>query len=73
MLTEAPAEMRSRLDGHRSRSASAPAHSANPAAGAISDGIGPRGAVIVMAAAGLVLTGLMLMALKKRPPVLPSV
>ncbi len=42
------------------------------AAGAISDQIGPRGAVIVLAAAGLVLTAWLSWALGRRNPVPPA-
>lgn len=67
MLTEAPPEMRSRLMGIVTVCIGT-----GPlgilAAGAISDQIGPRGAVIVMAVAGLVLTAAMAWALRARPP-----
>lgn len=66
MLTEAPPEMRSRLMGIVTVCIGT-----GPlgilAAGAISDQIGPRGAVIVMAAAGLVLTAALAWALRARP------
>ncbi len=40
------------------------------AAGGLSDGLGARGAVLVMAVAGLVLTGAMVLALRRKhaPP-----
>jgi hypothetical protein len=41
------------------------------AAGAISDAIGPRGAVIAMAVTGLALTALMVAAVRRRPPTPP--
>ena len=43
------------------------------AAGAISDALGPRSAVIIMAVMGLLLTGGMMAALRKRPPAPPPV
>ncbi len=72
MLTEAPPEMRSRLMGIVTVCIGT-----GPlgilAAGAISDQIGPRGAVIVMAVTGLVLTAAMAWALRARPPAAPGV
>ena len=66
MLTEAPPEMRSRLMGIVTVCIGT-----GPlgilAAGAISDQIGPRGAVIVMAALGLLLTAALAWALRARP------
>lgn len=71
MLTEAPPEMRSRLMGIVTVCIGT-----GPlgilAAGAISDQIGPRGAVIVMAVAGLLLTAALAWALRARPPAAPS-
>ncbi|MGQ0581475.1 MAG: MFS transporter [Reyranella sp.] len=67
MLTEAPPEMRSRLMGIVTVCIGT-----GPlgilAAGAISDQIGPRGAVIVMAVTGLVLTAALAWTLRARPP-----
>ena len=67
MLTEAPPEMRSRLMGIVTVCIGT-----GPlgilAAGAISDQIGPRGAVIVMAVVGLLLTAALAWALRQRPP-----
>ena len=71
MLTEAPPEMRSRLMGIVTVCIGT-----GPlgilAAGAISDQIGPRGAVIVMAVVGLLLTAALAWALRARPPAAPS-
>ncbi len=71
MLTEAPPEMRSRLMGIVTVCIGT-----GPlgilAAGAISDQIGPRGAVIVMAVLGLLLTGALAWALRQRPPATPA-
>ena len=67
MLTEAPPEMRSRLMGIVTVCIGT-----GPlgilAAGAIAGEIGPRGAVIVMAVIGLVLTAWLAWALRARPP-----
>lgn len=67
MLTEAPPEMRSRLMGIVTVCIGT-----GPlgilAAGALSDQIGPRGAVIAMAAAGLVLTAALAAWLARRRP-----
>lgn len=68
MLTEAPPEMRSRLMGVVTVCIGT-GPLGQLAAGALSDGLGTRGAVIAMAAVGLVLTGAMVLALGKRPPV----
>jgi MFS family permease len=65
MLTEAPAEVRSRLMGVVTVCIGA-GPLGQLAAGAISDSIGPRGAVIVMAVAGLVLTAWLAWALRQR-------
>jgi len=71
MLTEAPPEMRSRLMGIVTVCIGT-----GPlgilAAGAISDQIGPRGAVIVMAVLGLLLTAALAWALRQRPPATPA-
>jgi MFS family permease len=71
MLTEAPPEMRSRLMGIVTVCIGT-----GPlgilAAGAISDQIGPRGAVIVMAVVGLLLTAALAWALRARPPAAPG-
>jgi MFS family permease len=71
MLTEAPPEMRSRLMGIVTVCIGT-----GPlgilAAGAISDQIGLRGAVIVMAVLGLLLTGALAWALRQRPPATPA-
>ncbi|MDP1836930.1 MAG: MFS transporter [Reyranella sp.] len=75
MLTEAPPEMRSRLMGIVTVCIGT-----GPlgilAAGAISDQIGPpygpRGAVIVMAVVGLLLTAVLAWALRARPPATPG-
>ena len=66
MLTEAPAEVRSRLMGVVTVCIGT-GPLGQLAAGAISDSIGPRGAVIVMAVAGLVLTAWLAWALRQRP------
>lgn len=66
MLTEAPPEMRSRLMGVVTVCIGT-GPLGQLAAGALSDGLGTRGAVIAMAAVGLVLTAAMMLALKKRP------
>ena len=71
MLTEAPPEMRSRLMGVVTVCIGT-GPLGQLAAGALSDGLGTRGAVIAMAAAGLMLTGAMLVALRRRPPVPPA-
>ena len=71
MLTEAPPEMRSRLMGVVTVCIGT-GPLGQLAAGALSDGLGTRGAVIAMAAAGLVLTGAMVVALRRRPPVPPA-
>ncbi len=70
MLTEAPPEMRSRLMGVVTVCIGT-GPLGQLAAGALSDGLGTRGAIVVMAAVGLVLTGAMVLALKKRPPAPP--
>lgn len=70
MLTEAPHEVRSRLMGVVTVCIGT-GPLGQLAAGAISDQIGPRGAVIVMAVIGLVLTAAMVWALKQpagKPP-----
>ena len=71
MLTEAPPEMRSRLMGVVTVCIGT-GPLGQLAAGALSDELGSRGAVIAMAAVGLVLTGAMLLALRKRPPGPPA-
>jgi MFS family permease len=71
MLTEAPPEMRSRLMGVVTVCIGT-GPLGQLAAGALSDGLGTRGAVIAMAAVGLVLTGAMVVALRRRPPVPPA-
>lgn len=72
MLTEAPPEMRSRLMGLVTVGIGA-----GPlgilAAGLLAAPLGPRGAVLVMALAGLVLTGWLAWALRQRPPSAPPV
>lgn len=70
MLTEAPPEMRSRLMGVVTVCIGT-GPLGQLAAGALSDGLGTRGAIVVMAAVGLVLTGAMVLALRRRPPVPP--
>ncbi len=70
MLTEAPPEMRSRLMGVVTMCIGT-APLGQLAAGAISDAIGPRGAVIAMAVTGLALTALMVAAVRRRPPTPP--
>jgi MFS family permease len=71
MLTEAPAEMRSRLMGIVTVCIGT-----GPLGiiviGLVSDQIGPRGAVLVMALAGLVLTAALTLALKPRAPKPPT-
>jgi MFS family permease len=67
MLTEAPPEMRSRLMGVVTVCIGT-GPLGQLAAGALSDELGTRGAVIAMAAVGLVLTGAMVMVLSKRRP-----
>lgn len=71
MLTEAPPEMRSRLMGVVTVCIGT-GPLGQLAAGALSGPFGARGAVIAMAAVGLALTGAMVWALKKRPPVPPT-
>lgn len=71
MLTEAPAEMRSRLMGIVTVCIGT-APLGQLAAGAISDQVGPRGAIVAMAMAGLVLTGLLSFLLRQRPPKAPA-
>jgi len=72
MLTEAPPEMRSRLMGVVTVCiGTGPV--GQLAAGALSDRMGPRGAVIAMAAVGLVLTAAMAWALQRRTPRPPLV
>ena len=66
MLTEAPTEMRSRLMGVVTVCIGT-GPLGQLAAGALSDELGARGAVVVMAVAGLVLTGAMVLALRRRP------
>jgi MFS family permease len=66
MLTEAPPEMRSRLMGVVTVCIGT-GPLGQLAAGGLSDGLGPRGAVIAMAAVGLVLTGAMVLALRRKP------
>ncbi|MDP1748329.1 MAG: MFS transporter [Reyranella sp.] len=72
MLTEAPPEMRSRLMGLVTVGIGT-----GPlgilAAGLLAAPLGPRGAVLVMAAVGLVLTAGLSWALRQRPPTPPSV
>jgi MFS family permease len=71
MLTEAPPEVRSRLMGIVTVCIGT-GPLGQLAAGAISDEIGPRGAVIVLAAAGLLLTAWLAWILKRptqQPPV----
>jgi MFS family permease len=71
MLTEAPPEMRSRLMGVVTVCIGT-GPLGQLAAGALSDGLGTRGAIVVMAAVGLVLTGAMVLALRRKPPVPPA-
>ena len=71
MLTEAPPDMRSRLMGVVTVCIGT-GPLGQLAAGALSDGLGTRGAVIAMAAVGLVLTGAMVLALRRKPPVPPA-
>ncbi|MFN4016443.1 MAG: MFS transporter [Reyranella sp.] len=71
MLTEAPPEMRSRLMGVVTVCIGT-GPLGQLAAGALSNGLGTRGAVIAMAAVGLVLTGAMVVALRRRPPMPPA-
>ena len=66
MLTEAPPEMRSRLMGVVTVCIGT-GPLGQLAAGALSDGLGPRGAIVVMAAVGLVLTAAMVLALRRKP------
>jgi len=72
MLTEAPHEMRSRLMGLVTVGIGT-----GPlgilAAGLLAAPLGPRGAVLVMAATGLVLTAWLAWALRARPPAAPGV
>lgn len=72
MLTEAPHEMRSRLMGLVTVGIGA-----GPlgilAVGALAGPLGPRGAVLAMAVAGLVLTAWLAWALRQRPPAAPGV
>jgi MFS family permease len=72
MLTEAPHEMRSRLMGLVTVGIGA-----GPlgilAVGVLAEPLGPRGAVLVMAAVGLVLTAWLSWALRAKPPPAPSV
>ena len=72
MLTEAPPDVRSRLMGIVTVCIGT-GPLGQLAAGAISDQIGPRAAVIVLAAAGLVLTAWLAWALGRRNPAPPSV
>ncbi|TAJ26059.1 MAG: MFS transporter [Reyranella sp.] len=72
MLTEAPPEVRSRLMGIVTVCIGT-GPLGQLAAGAISDEIGPRGAVIVLAAAGLVLTAWLSWILKRPTPQPPAV
>lgn len=65
MLTEAPPEVRSRLMGVVTVCIGT-GPLGQLAIGALSDQIGPRGAVIVMAVAGLALTAAMVWALRRR-------
>jgi MFS family permease len=69
MLTEAPPDMRSRLMGVVTVCIGT-GPLGQLAAGGLSDGLGARGAVLVMAVAGLVLTGAMVLALRRKhaPP-----
>lgn len=72
MLTEAPPHVRSRLMGIVTVCiGTGPV--GQLMAGAISDEIGPRGAVIVMAAVGLVLTAALSLAVRRRTPTFPSI
>lgn len=66
MLTEAPPDMRSRLMGVVTVCIGT-GPLGQLAAGALSDGLGARGAVLAMAVAGLVLTGAMVLALRRKP------
>ena len=72
MLTEAPPEMRSRLMGVVTVCIGT-GPLGQLAAGALSGPLGPRGAVIAMAAAGLVLTGALVWALRRKSPTPPTV
>ena len=67
MLTEAPPEVRSRLMGIVTVCIGT-APLGVLAAGAISDGIGPRGAVLAMAAAGVATTAVLAWLLRPRTP-----
>lgn len=66
MLTEAPPEMRSRLMGVVTVCIGT-GPLGQLAAGALSGPLGARGAVIAMAAVGLLLTGAMVLALRRKP------
>ena len=66
MLTEAPPEMRSRLMGVVTVCIGT-GPLGQLAAGALSGPLGSRGAIVVMAAVGLVLTGVMVLALRRKP------
>ena len=66
MLTEAPPEMRSRLMGVVTVCIGT-GPLGQLAAGGLSEELGARGAIVVMAVAGLVLTGAMVLALRRRP------
>lgn len=72
ILTEAPPEMRSRLMGVVTVCIGT-GPLGQLAAGALSDAMGPRGAVIVMAGLGLVLTAWLAWALRQRTPASPTV
>ena len=66
MLTEAPPEMRSRLMGVVTVCIGT-GPLGQLAAGGLSEELGARGAIVVMAVSGLVLTGAMVLALRRRP------
>ncbi|WP_428686435.1 MFS transporter [Reyranella sp.] len=66
MLTEAPPEMRSRLMGVVTVCIGT-GPLGQLAAGALSSPLGSRGAIVVMAATGLALTGAMVLALRRKP------
>jgi len=70
MLTEAPPEMRSRLMGVVTVCIGT-GPLGQLAAGALSDELGTRGAIVAMAVIGLALTGAMVLALRRKPPVPP--
>lgn len=72
MLTEAPPEVRSRLMGVVTVCIGT-GPLGQLAAGALSDQIGPRGAVLALAVAGLALTAALSLALRQRTPKPPFV